>query len=121
MKAQTKANKYLRTDSVKKIKAKETEPVYGGGMLLHYDIAIGALLSFGHLLALIFYTDFTKLSSDFSTSFRAIKPFESLKNIMKRNAFYFWMSKYLRELIEIFGQCSAGDGNTRVNKMSGPF
>ena len=60
-------------------------------------------------MALIFYTDFSKLCTAFSASFRKIHSFETLASIKERNALYFWMSKALRELVELFGRCSYGD------------
>merc|ERR1740123_1200768 len=96
-------------------------------MYLHYDIAFGATLSLWHILSLIFYCDFTKLCTDFSSSFRAINPFETLRNIKKRNAMYYWMSRYLRELVELFGQCAYGDTfegwneKTPLDALTGPY
>merc|ERR1740123_250092 len=112
----TKANEFMKSEEVKSMTAR-----YNGTKYLHYDIAIGAALSLWHILSLIFYCDFTKLCTDFSSSFRAIKPFETLRNIKKRNAMYYWMSRYLRELVELFGQCSYGDKYGSINKIKGPF
>merc|ERR1712110_921024 len=90
----------------KKIKAKGT---YGNEMLLEYEISFDAVLLFDHLLSAIMYTDYSKLSTAFSSSFRKIKSFETLKSVKKRNACFYWMSRRLRELVELFGQCSNGD------------
>merc|ERR1712232_1452096 len=103
-------------------------------MHLHYDIEFGALVSFYHILSLIFYTDYSKLSAAFSASFRKLHPFETLKSIKQRNAFFFWMAKALRELVELFGQCSYGDNfeknenwvsgydyNKPLDALIGPF
>lgn len=101
-----------------------------GGIPFHYEIGVGSVVTFDHLLSLLLYTDYTELSSNFSSSFRKTKTFESLKNIKKRNSAYFWMSKHLRELVEVYGQCSFGqydgkgwvDGKlTFINKMTGCF
>merc|ERR1712176_975851 len=119
----TKAKEFMKSEEVKSMKARATDG--DEQMFLHYDIAIGAALSLWHILSLIFYCDFTKLCTDFSSSFRAIKPFETLRNIKKRNAMYYWMSRYLRELVELFGQCSYGEYDKKidkyVNKIIGPF
>jgi len=101
---------------------------------LHYDVAKGEPLSFQHLLALIFYTDFTDLCTAFSASFRALKPFETLENIKRRNSVFHFMSKHLRELVELFGGCSFGHGHVgtdpngplnkiedHINIIRGPF
>lgn len=81
----------------------------------HYEIAKGSGLKFGHLLSVILYTDYTKLSTDFSSTFRKNSPFEPLKKTKRRNSIYFWMSKHLREMIECFGACSFRD------TLCGPF
>ena len=68
---------------------------------LKYGIDIDGSIQFGHLLALILYCDFTALSTAFSESFRHLEKYESLKSIKQRNALYYWMSRYLRELVEM--------------------
>merc|ERR1719245_2509191 len=105
----------MNSAEVKAMTARSTD---GYNVFLHYDIAIGAALSLWHILSLIFYCDFTKLCTDFSSSFRAVKPFETLRNIKKRNAMYYWMSRYLRELVELFGQCSYGDYDENGNHFN---
>ena len=111
--AGTKAAKYLKTDTIKRFKAyywkgnKREKKV--GTQYCHYDIDMLAVVAYHHLLSLILYTDFTKVCTNFSASFRRIRPFESLSSIKKRNSAFFWMSKHLRELVEIFGDCAYGD------------
>merc|ERR1712129_235392 len=127
-KAMTKANELMTTESIKKMFAQSPNP-YDKRASLHYGIEVGDALSLWHILSLIFYCDFSKLCTDFSSSFRALKPFETLRNIKKRNAMYYWMSRYLRELVELFGQSSYGEKNPntllwskdRLSKISGPF
>jgi len=113
-----KANIYLKSNTIKKMKARATSG-HASRIYLHYGIAIGEPLNLQHLLALIFYTDFSDLCTAFSASFRALKPFESLKNIKRRNSAFHWMSKHLRELVELFGQCSKE--NNDENNENGPF
>jgi len=48
---------------------------------LHYDIADDQVLGFNNLVSLIMYTDYTALSSTFSSTFRKKSPFETLKSI----------------------------------------
>eukprot|EP01084_Bolivina_argentea_P316410 548450_1 len=71
---------------------------------LQYDIADGSPISKHHLLSIILYTDFSELSTDFSSTFRAIHHYEILSSIKTRNSNYWWMSKYLREAIECYGK-----------------
>ena len=111
-----KVKVYHNTDYAKSIKAK------GNGYLdnipPHYEIAGGSVISSSHIVAVILYTDYTRLSTDFSSSFRKIHPFDTLKNIKQRNRNYWWMSKLLRETVEIFGECSSVLSD---NPLVGPF
>ena len=132
-KAKTKTLKYLKTEQIKKLKAGKNVEWANGAIVwtlknyfLHYDLDEDGIINFGHLLSLVMYTDFTKLSKEFSASFRKLSPFETLKSIKKRNASFFWMSKFLRELVECFGWCSNGDYDEKIdkygtNQLKGPF
>jgi len=102
-KAKMKRQEYMNTDAIKKMDAN------GDCNKLQYGIKKGQPLSAHHILSLILYCDYTKLSTDFSSSFRNLFPFETLKSVKARNSCYYWMSRYLRELVEIFGQHSIGD------------
>merc|ERR1712228_653440 len=51
--AKIKTEKFMKTEEIRKIKAKKTDPSYGGSMLLHYGITFGAALLFEHILSLI--------------------------------------------------------------------
>eukprot|EP01083_Nonionella_stella_P306018 1069973_1 len=73
-----------------------------------YGIAKGDPIQFEHLLALVLYADYSDLSSHFSSTFRK-KPFETITSVKRRNAVYYWMSRRLRECVEIFGQYRWGD------------
>merc|ERR1712228_792665 len=83
--ATIKTEQFMKTKEIKKIKAKYTDS-FNKEMLLHYEIAVGAALLFEHIFSLILYTDYTKLSTDFSSSFRKLSTFETLKSIKQRNA-----------------------------------
>jgi len=118
-----KAKSYQNTPIVEATKA-----AVGWGTAneaLHYGIPGSAVLGFPNLVSLIMYTDYTALSSTFSSTFRKKSPFETLKSIKTRNADYYWFSKTLRETVEIFGQCSLGDYDTKsrkaVNQLLGSF
>eukprot|EP01084_Bolivina_argentea_P291447 500911_1 len=121
----TKANNYQMTDIVRGIKA-TTDACKS----LHYDIWETAPLLLAHLISLILYTDFTDLSRDFTSTFRTTSLYEELESIKNRNCKYWWMSKMLREAVEIYGECGKGDWdginsprdrNKRINKLTGPF
>ncbi len=105
-----KANQYLATNRVKKLRAKKVwwSP-------LHYDIICGTPISICHLISLILYCNFSALSTAFSNSFRKDNKNESLISIKKRNQLYWFFSKYLRESVEIFGEDKYHD------KVKGPF
>ena len=71
--------------------------------ILKYDIKEGTHIKKDHLLSLILYTDFTHLSTDFSSTFRPAYPYESIASIKQRNSSYYWMSRRLRETVQLFG------------------
>ena len=104
---------------------KETKAALGrwdGTEGLHYDIKDGVPLGFPNLVSLILYTDYTELSSHFTATFRRSDLFESLKSIKTRNSDYYWMSRRLRETVEIFGGCSNGDSYADYkNKLRGSY
>lgn len=114
-----KAKNYLKSAIVKK-----SRPYKQGYNKLHYEISENALLSIWNLISLILYSDYSAHCSEFSASFRALSPFESLEVTKERNREFWWMSKTLRETVELFGQCRSGDydGNgNRINTVKGPF
>ena len=63
------------------------------------------------------YTDLTELSSDFSSTFRGVNNYEPLQSIKHRNSHYYWMSRYLRECVQIFGTFS----DLWNDPLTGPF
>eukprot|EP01084_Bolivina_argentea_P158021 275313_1 len=113
-----KVNAYIKSDIVK-----ATKPVsFGAPYMNRYGISKGCLLSFEHLLSLVIYCDYNELSFDFSSSFRSIYWFETLSHIKKRNGKYYYLSKFLRETVEGYGQCSAPEDITKEGiQLSGPF
>eukprot|EP01084_Bolivina_argentea_P256767 432422_1 len=56
-----------------------------------------------HISALLFYTNFTELSYLFSSSFRAIKSKDTVESIAKRNSSFATMARFLKELVNCFG------------------
>eukprot|EP01084_Bolivina_argentea_P060303 110175_1 len=87
----------------------------------HYGIKKGDNITFSQLLSIVFYCDYSDLCSDFSSTFRKTSRYEMLENIKKRNSKYYWLSKYLREVVEAHGQCSYfGEKYDRGN-IKGPF
>ena len=71
---------------------------------LHYNIKGHEPLSIDNCLSLIFYTDYSELSYQFSKSFRKISPKETNDELKERNAAFWHWSKKLRETIECWGQ-----------------
>eukprot|EP01084_Bolivina_argentea_P182813 315544_1 len=113
-----KAAKYEKSQIIKSIKA-----VYIRYLNKYYEIPAGSTLLFDHLLAIILYTDYSELRDDFSSTFSKNTLTETIENITKRNSKYYWLSRRLRECVEIYGQCRVGDykNNKNVNILSGPF
>eukprot|EP01083_Nonionella_stella_P046159 123577_1 len=118
-KIRVKVNQYIQSDTFK-----QTTASHSGTYRCSYEIQKGEPIRFEHLLALVLYTDYSELSSHFSGTFRKKNPFETVTSVKKRNAIYYWMSRRLRECVEIFGQCRAGDRRYNKDKdtrLSGPF
>eukprot|EP01084_Bolivina_argentea_P232021 391145_1 len=84
----------------------------------HYGVLKDEQLSLKNLLSLILYCDCTDLCTNFSSTFRQISPFEMLQSIKKRNSVYWWLSKTLRETVEVFGCNSRGPYRPT---MTGPY
>eukprot|EP01084_Bolivina_argentea_P112299 200295_1 len=113
-----KTAEYFMSNNAKKIKACDAKSM----IHLHYGIKPGSKWQEKHLQAIILYTDNTVLCTKFSQSFRAIFSYESLESIKQRNREYWWMSKALREAIQIFGDDGYGDPyDDSINILTGPF
>ena len=69
-----------------------------------YGISEGDPITISHLMSLLFYTNFTMQSYEFSASFRRICWNETDESMKKRHSqFHFW-AKLLRETVEVFGR-----------------
>eukprot|EP01083_Nonionella_stella_P136645 415907_1 len=111
-KIMVKVEQYIQSDAMK-----QTTATGYGTHFCSYDIEADDPIQFDHLLALVLYTDYTKLSAAFSSTFRKCDPFETVISVKQRNGVYYWMSKRLRECVEIFGQCRGDErDDKRYNK-----
>lgn len=121
----TKVDIYLASKKVKALKPKsETRSWLAQDWInLSYEIAEDEPISFNHLLSLCLYTDYTNLSSDFSSTFRALHRYETLSSVKRRNANYHFMSKYLREAVQIYGRWNRDerDGEKSKDVWKGPW
>ena len=92
-----KVNQYINTETVKS---------------LHRNLRITR----DELISIVLYTDYTELSSDFTSTFRKKWTFEPLSAIKKRHKKYAWWSRELKSAISRFGaNYQNGEG------MTGPF
>ena len=117
----TKTFKYIHT-----IKAKQTTYDMAVDDLFHYDIRKGSIISFDHLLSIILYTDWDKLSCSFSKTFRKEKQYETLSMVKRRNGEYANWGMRIRETVEYFGSEGWRDWDSdKVNKYNnlerGPY
>ena len=99
---------------VKEMKAHPT------GWCRFYGIDDDEPVGADHLRAICLYCDYTKLSAEFAEAFRQMDPEEDTEDVKKRNTIFWWMSKYLREAVEVYGS----DGSSRKYKKywtRGPF
>merc|ERR1712113_1351899 len=105
-----KGRKYLKSETVKKIKEK----------MEHND----RKLSLEHLFAIILYCDITKLCTAFSATFRRENVFESLESVISRHSKFANFGRLLVELITWFGVSRKDhlwNGNGAEDEESGPF
>ena len=72
------------------------------------------------MISIILYTDFTLLSSKFTSTFRKTGPFEPIQAIIQRNRSYYWMSRFLKETEQVYGQYHSF-GNGVLDPLRGPF
>ena len=56
-----------------------------------------------HLMALLFYTNYTTACYEFSASFRRIVWNETDQSLKRRHGHFAWQARLLRELVECFG------------------
>ncbi len=73
---------------------------------INFEIKKGEPILLWHIMSLLFYTDFTELSTSFSKTFLRMEAGESLKSVKERNSFYWWLSKYIIEAVN----CYVNDG-----------
>eukprot|EP01084_Bolivina_argentea_P194277 333301_1 len=93
----TKVKMYQKSGIVKSMKADNNHAPQ------HYEIAYESPVTFDHLLAVVCYTDWTDFCYDFSSSFRRRILFETMQSVKTRNSSYYWMSRRLREVVELYG------------------
>ena len=110
-----KVKQYLTTNKVKQTAYKKGFEFFSY-IPLYYGVKEGSSPTLNHLLSLTLYTDVTALSSSFSSTFRAISKYESFDSIKSRNREYYWMSRYLRETVQLFGSDNIDRGG-----LKGPF
>ena len=113
----TKAKQYITSETVKTMVSSTW------AKLVHYEIAPNTPITINHIISIILYCDFSKYCTSFSSTFRALSPFESMESVKKRNSEFWWQSKLLRETVEIFGQMGYRDKdhlNLRNNE-EGPY
>ena len=108
-----KAKEYMATGYVRSIRANNSEPYF------HYGIPNGSPISSGHIISIIAYCDLSKYSTKFSETFRKIQLHENVHSVRKRNAEFWWQSKYIKETIEYYGIHGNEESNSVHEK--GPF
>ena len=68
------------------------------------DMEEGGIIAKERLIAVVLYTDYSDLSSHFTSSFRKRTNTEDVSAVIERNSEYWWMSKILKETIQFYGQ-----------------
>ena len=96
-----KAEIYINTFTVKSMSRAFDGMDYSSAK--HYKIAQGSTISIKHIISIIMFTDYSKLSASLSSSFRKNHSWELIDSIKKRNQQYAWWSKYLLEAVQVYG------------------
>ena len=109
-----KSKAYHDTFLVKSLKARWTR--YND----KYGISEGDIISVEMLICLILYCDYSELSADFSSTFRANNKYEPIQSIKQRNQKYYHLSKGLKECIHVYGQNYYG-GRGLLDPLVSPF
>ena len=76
----------------------------------HHPFQYGDVMTLNHLIAIICYTDFSELCTEWTSTFRAIYFGESQESIKLRQESYYHLSKYLYEIVQYFGVYCHGIG-----------
>eukprot|EP01084_Bolivina_argentea_P050878 93584_1 len=99
-----KCLQYLETIYIKESKANPytIETLTG-------DDKYSSLMSLHHIICVMFYCDFPQLSYEFSSTFRYSSKIQTLDELKKYHSNYYWMAKYLRECVELFGSRNGED------------
>ena len=92
-----KAEEYINTKKVKSLRFKRNS------WNKYFGINNGAIITIEHLKSLILYTDFSKLSTNFTKTFRKLYESEALESVKSRNANYYNMARLLIETVQRFG------------------
>eukprot|EP01083_Nonionella_stella_P018436 51372_1 len=113
-----KAHQFIDTAQAKEITALRHWTHYydiDNRYIFKYNVKMGTPLSVEHVLSVLLYTDWSKLSKEFSATFRSITPFETLSSVKNRNREFAVWSKLLRETVEYFG--NLGDHRKKADSL----
>ena len=73
-----------------------------------HPLKYGATMTLNHIISLICYTDFSELCTAWTSSFRQIYLGESKESMELRQRGYYYLSKYLYEMVQYFGVACHG-------------
>ena len=76
----TKAKEYYTTTIVKSMKAANCD------MRFHFGIPVNKPITIDHILSIILYCDLDRYSTQFSETFRKIKPHDTIHSVKRRNS-----------------------------------
>ena len=107
-----KYKKFILNKAIKKMSTKVAK-----GMRVKDGVAAGTMdlwptkaITTEHLMSVIAYCDMDQYSTNFSNTFRKLKPEETFQSVKARHREYWWQSKLLKELVVCYGSNGYIDG-----------
>eukprot|EP01084_Bolivina_argentea_P000019 44_1 len=93
---------FSHSKTIKKMKSRDENPKYGGSVI-NYGMPTSTPINVSNILCIIFYCDFSKLSCEFSATFRKKFPNETDESLKRRNSKFWNLSKLLIETVHLYG------------------
>eukprot|EP01084_Bolivina_argentea_P030993 57398_1 len=85
------------------LKSKDKKVIISKQYNEYYNINRGQIIGIQHLLAIIIYTGFTDLCTDYRSTFRRTEKDVNDDSVRQRHCHFYFLSRFLYEAVEYFG------------------